>query len=117
MSRKVKTPKFLMRDFSLNISFILSFIIILLIVFSCAKEIDSTVYKDNHLKIKVDDKNLIIKNSNNFDVDILVINKQNKINSVAKALTGDIKIELLPGISTVFVCCERFEDTFEVSVE
>lgn len=117
MSRKVKTPKFLMRDFSLNLWFILSVVIILMIVFSGAKEIDSTVYKGNHLKIKVEDTNLIIKNSNNFDVDILVINKQNKISSVAKALTGDNSIELLPGVSTVFMCCERFEDTFEVSLE
>ena len=48
MSRKVKTPKFLMRDFSLNLWFILSVVIILMIVFSGAKEIDSTVYKGNH---------------------------------------------------------------------
>lgn len=114
MSRKVKTPKFLMRDFSLNIWFTVSISLILMVLFFCAKEIDSTVYKDNHLKAKVEGNNLIIKNSNKVSIAIMVLNDKNKFNYNVEART-EYSIELLPGVNKVFVECEYFEDSFEVS--
>lgn len=114
MSRKVKTPRFIMRDFSLNIWFILSVFTILIIIFASIRESDSTVYKDNHLKAKVEDNNLIIKNSNEVSINIMVLNDTNKFNYNVEART-EYSIELLPGVNKVFVECEYFEDSFEVS--
>ena len=117
MSRKVKPPKFLMRDFSLNLWFILSISLILMILFSCAKEMDDTVYKDNHLKVKVVEDKIIIKNSNEVDVNIIVLNNNTKMDFVAKKWSDDTEIILMKGISKVFVECEYFEDNFEISLE
>lgn len=117
MGRKVKTPKFLMRDFSINLWFILSTAIIFTILLACMKEIDTTVYKDNHLKVKVEDECLIIKNSNEVDVDIMILSNNHKFNFVVGAWSTETDIELLPGVSKIFVSCKYFEDNFEVSLE
>lgn len=117
MSRKVKTPKFVVGDFSLNIWFILTVAIIMVILAAGLKATDTTVYKDNHIKAKYENEKLIIKNSNEVDINVMILNNQHKFDVVVGAKSTETDIELLPGISKVFVSCKYFEDNFEVSRE
>lgn len=114
MGRKVKTPKFLMRDFSINLLFILSTAILFTILLACMKEIDTTVYKDNHLKVKIENEYLIIKNSNEVDVNIMILSGEHKLNFVVGAWSTNESIKLLSGTNKIFVNCEYFEDNFDV---
>lgn len=60
---------------------------------------------------------MIIKNSNEVDVDIMVLSNETKMDFVAKAWSDDTEIVLLPGVSRVFIGCKYFEDDFEISLE
>lgn len=117
MSRKVKTPKFVVGDFSLNIWFMITVAIIIVILVAGLKATDTTVYKDNHIKVKYENEKLIIKNSNEVDINVMILNSQYKFDIVVGAKSTETDIELLPGISKVFVSCKYFEDNFEVSRE
>lgn len=115
MSRKVKTPKFVVGDFSLNLWFIITVTIFILILAAGVKTTDTTVYKGNHIKVKYENDKLIIKNSNEVAIDVMILNGQYKFDVVVGAKSTKTDIELLPGISKVFVSCQYFETDFEVS--
>ena len=47
----------------------------------------------------------------------MILNNQHKFDIVVGAKSTETDIELLPGISKVFISCKYFEDNFEVSRE
>lgn len=115
MSLKYNTPKLNMNSFATKVILIIVSILIGVILFIGIKDANTTVYKDNHLKVNYESSSLTIKNSNEVPINIIIINDNHKVELNVDAKSKQTGIELMNGNNKVFISCEYFEDNFEIS--
>ncbi len=115
MNRKVKTPHIVLGSFEFKIYYILVVVILIMIIYAGFNEKHSTVYKDNHIKVTYENNEFCIKNSNEVDIAVMIVNGRYTYNAEVKAKSKSTDIELMDGRNIVFVSCQYFEDSFEVS--
>lgn len=115
MSRKVTTPHVVLGNFEFKIYYILVVVILIMIIYAGFKEKHSIVYKDNHIKVTYENNEFSIKNSNEVAITVMIVNGRYTHTGEVKAKSTSTDIELMNGRNIVFVSCQYFEDSFEVS--
>lgn len=116
MRRKVSTPKFVLDTFNINIIAVIVLIIMFSIGYFGFIEKDNAVYKDNNVKIYVDEDNLRVDNRNKFNIIITVLNGVNSTEVEIKGKSDDT-LRMFKGLNNIFIYSDNFEDSTSINIE
>lgn len=118
MSRKVKTPRFVLDNFGIRIWFIIvPVILILVLAFAFLKVKSNTIYHDNGVTIERNGNTIGIYNLTSKELKVIFTNMKYESTIIIPKISSKVSLDLYEGTNLLYISTDDFSDTITLEYE